>query len=96
MVIRPNRNISLKNGQRAIIKKKNADFLQIVSAPNEKKKEKKEQAIDPQIALFYEQLIKYVNVNRIDSVVSKFPDLKDRNKLRELVIKDIFTDAEKD
>jgi len=35
-------------------------------------------------------------VNRIDSVVSKFPDLKDRNKLKELVIKDILADAEKD
>jgi len=52
--------------------------------------------IDPEIAPFYEQLVKYVNVNRIDSVVSKFPDLKDRNKLKELVIKDILTDAEKD
>lgn len=35
-------------------------------------------------------------MNRIDSVVSKFPDLKDRNKLKELVIKDILADAEKD
>jgi hypothetical protein len=52
--------------------------------------------IDPEIAPFYEQLVKYVNVNRIDSVVSKFPDLKDRNKLKELVIKDVLTDAEKD
>jgi len=52
--------------------------------------------IDAEIAPFYEQLVKYVNVNRIDSVVSKFPDLKDRNKLKDLVIKDILTDAEKD
>jgi hypothetical protein len=29
-------------------------------------------------------------------VVSKFPDLKDRNKLKELVVKDILSDAEKD
>lgn len=29
-------------------------------------------------------------------MVSKFPDLKDRNKLKELTIKDILTDAEKD
>jgi len=37
-----------------------------------------------------------VNVNRVDSVVSKYPDLKDRNKLKDLVLKDILTDAEKD
>ncbi len=96
MVIRPNKNISLKTGQRVIIKKKNADFVEIVSQPNEKKKEKKEQQIEPQIAPYLEVLVRYVNVNRIDSVVSKFPDLKDRSKLRELVIKDILTDAEKD
>lgn len=47
MVIRPNKNISLKTGQRVIIKKKNADFVEIVSQPNEKKKEKKEQQIEP-------------------------------------------------
>ena len=35
-------------------------------------------------------------MNRIDSVVSKFPDLKDRNKLKDLVLKDIIGDAEKD
>lgn len=29
-------------------------------------------------------------------MVSKFPDLKDRNKLKDLVTKDIMTDAEKD
>jgi len=29
-------------------------------------------------------------------VISKFPDLKDRNKLKDLVTKDITTDAEKD
>lgn len=35
-------------------------------------------------------------MNRIDSVVSKFPDLKDRNKLKDLVVKDVISDAEKD
>lgn len=29
-------------------------------------------------------------------MVSKYPDLKDRNKLKDLVTKDITTDAEKD
>lgn len=38
----------------------------------------------------------YLNFNRIESVVSKFPDLKDRNKLKQEVVKDIMTDAEKD
>ena len=40
-----------------------------------------------------EELLKYLNTNRVDSVVSKFPDLKERNKLRDLVVKDILTDA---
>jgi len=39
------------------------------------------------------ELAKYLNVNRISSVVSKYPDLKDRNKLRELIINDIWADA---
>ena len=47
MVIRPNKNKSLTTGQRVIIKKKNADFVEIVSQPNDKKKEKKEQQVDP-------------------------------------------------
>lgn len=32
----------------------------------------------------------------MDSCFSKFPDLKDRNKAKEIVLKDILTDAEKD
>lgn len=35
-------------------------------------------------------------MNRVASVVSKYPDLKDRNKLRELVYEDILKDVEKD
>lgn len=35
-------------------------------------------------------------MNRIDSVVSKYPDVKDRNKLKIEVVKDILTDAGKD
>lgn len=41
-------------------------------------------------------MAKYSNVNRVASVVSKYPDLKDRNKLRELVYEDILKDVEKD
>ena len=52
--------------------------------------------MDPEIAPFMAELLKYVNFNRIESAVSKFPDLKDRNKLREIVIEDLFKDAEKD
>jgi hypothetical protein len=38
----------------------------------------------------------YLNFNRISSVVSKFPDLKDRSKLKNEIVKDIQTDAVKD
>ena len=62
----------------------------------DKKKEKKIQAVDPEIAPYLEELLKYLNFNRIDSVVSKFPDLKDRNKLKDLICKDILSDAEKE
>jgi Rnl2 family RNA ligase len=97
MVIRPNKNVKNENNDRVIIKKKNQEFLEKVAEPKEgKKKEKKEQQVDPEIAPFLEELLKYLNVNRIESVVSKFPELKDRNKLKELVLKDILTDAEKD
>lgn len=97
MVIRPNKNLKLPTDARVIIKKKNAEFLEKVAEPNPKKKgDKKEKAVDPKIAPLLEELLKYLNFNRIDSVVSKFPDLKDRNKLKDLVSKDIITDAEKD
>jgi hypothetical protein len=49
--------------------------------------------VDPALSPFLDELTKYLNVNRIDSVVSKYPDLKDRNKLREEVTKDILSDA---
>ncbi len=38
----------------------------------------------------------YLNDNRVESVLSKFPDLKDRNKLKQEIIKDIMSDANKD
>lgn len=97
MVIRPNKCLRNENNDRVIIKKKNKEFLETVSKPNENKnKGKGEKQIDPEIALFLDPLLTYLNVNRIESVVSKFPDLKDRNKLKELVVKDILGDAEKD
>jgi hypothetical protein len=49
--------------------------------------------LDPEIAQFVDELLKYVNVNRVNSVVSKYPDLKDRNKLKELVVEDVLKDA---
>jgi hypothetical protein len=48
------------------------------------------------LAGYLEELAKYVNVNRINSVVSKYPDLKDRSKLRGLIIDDILVDVNKD
>lgn len=51
MVIRPNRSVRNKNGDRVIIKKKNQDFLEKVNEPAEaKKKEKKDHQADPEIA----------------------------------------------
>ena len=38
----------------------------------------------------------YLNFNRISSVVSKFPNLMDRSKLKNEIVKDIRTDAAKD
>jgi Rnl2 family RNA ligase len=95
MVIRPNHDVRLGNGARVVIKKKNQEFLEKASEPSVKK-EKKEKKVDPEIEGFLEELLKYLNANRIDSVVSKYPDLKDRNKLKDLIIKDILSDAEKD
>jgi hypothetical protein len=96
MVIRPNHNLKTPNCERVILKKKNKEFVEKASEPNPAKKDKKEKTIDPEIAPVLEELLKYINYNRIDSLYSKFPDLKDRNKAKELVVKDILTDAEKD
>ena len=52
--------------------------------------------MDPELVPFIQPLEIYLNFNRIESVVSKFPDLKDRNKLKQEIVKDIMTDAEKD
>lgn len=52
--------------------------------------------MDPEIVPYLEELSKYLNFNRVESVVSKFPDEKNRGKLKQSVIKDILTDAGKD
>ncbi len=52
--------------------------------------------MDPEVAPFVEFLAPYVNFNRIESVTSKFPDLKDRRKLKDEVTKDALSDAVKD
>ena len=94
MVLRPNTNRSSQKFQeRIILKKKNAEFAEITSKPKEEKKKKEEKPLDPEIAQFVDPLDAYLNFNRIESVVSKFPDLKDRNKLKQEVVKDIMTDA---
>lgn len=51
---------------------------------------------DPILGEYLEELVQYINVNRIDSAVSKHPNLKDKSKLRELVINDILVDVDKD
>jgi len=48
------------------------------------------------LAPYLEKLAIYLNFNRIESVTSKFPDVKDRNKIKLEVCKDIYTDVEKD
>lgn len=52
--------------------------------------------MDPELVPYVDKLSMYLNKNRIESVLSKFPDLKDRNKIKTLVQDDILTDAEKD
>lgn len=41
MVLRPNTNISSKRHERVILKKKNAEFLEVASKPKEGKEKKK-------------------------------------------------------
>lgn len=94
MVIRPNKNLKTPLNERVIIKKKNKEFMEKASEPNPaNKKEKKAKVLDPEVAQHLDELVKYANLNRVASVVSKYPDLKDRNKLRELVSEDILKDA---
>jgi hypothetical protein len=42
---------------------------------------------------FLDVLAPYINLNRIESVTSKYPDLKDRNKLKQEVVNDVLKDA---
>lgn len=95
-VIRPNKNLKYANNERVILKKKNTEFEELAKAPSNKPKQEKDKTVDPEVLGFVEALEVYLNNNRIDSVVSKFPDLKDRNKLKQEVIKDIMGDAAKD
>ena len=60
------------------------------------KKEKAEKKVDPEVAPFIDFLDPYINNNRVESVVSKFPDVKDRNKIKQEIMKDVMTDAVKD
>ena len=52
--------------------------------------------MDPQLLPFIEALTQYLNINRIESAISKFPDTKDRNKIKTEVARDIYADAHKD
>jgi hypothetical protein len=38
--------------------------------------------VDPQLLPYIEGLTPYLNINRIESAISKFPDTKDRNKIK--------------
>jgi len=83
MVLRPNETF-FEEDQRVILKKKNAEFqekgpAEVVAKKGGKKEEKE---LPAEIAAPVDFLSAYVNKNRIESVLSKFPDVKDRNKLK--------------
>ncbi len=78
------------------MKKKNAEFLEVASAPKNKQKEKVEKKMDPKVEEEMVVLEKYVNMNRIESAVSKFPDEKNRGKLKKVIMQDILDDLKKD
>lgn len=64
MVIRPNKNLRTANNERVMIKKKNEEFSEMVKQPN-KRKEKVEKGLDPELAPYIEALEPYINNNRI-------------------------------
>jgi hypothetical protein len=43
-----------------------------------------------------EYLKTFVNANRIESAISKFPDFQDQIQLKTIVIEDVFSDVEKE
>lgn len=98
-VLRPNHSLKFKNNERVMLKKKNQEFEEKAKAPSNQAKakvEKGEKPIDPEVTPFIEALQVYLNFNRIESVISKFPDVKNRKVLKEEVMKDIMSDAAKD
>ena len=95
-VLRPNKTIFFSDHTRVMLKKKNQEFQEIATKAAPKKAPKKEKEVDPAVVPYIEFLQAYLNINRVESVVSKFPDLKDRNKLKTEIINDIWEDAVKD
>ena len=96
MVLRPNKTIFIDD-ERVILKKKNAEFLE--KAPVEGKKgpaKKEEKEVAPELVEPLNSLSLYLNDNRVESALSKFPGVKDRNKLKKEILEDIVKDAEKD
>jgi hypothetical protein len=43
-----------------------------------------------------EYLKPFVNANRIESAISKYPDFQDQIQLKTIVIEDVFADVEKE
>jgi hypothetical protein len=43
-----------------------------------------------------EYLITFVNANRIESAISKYPDFQDQSQLKTIVIEDVFADVAKE
>jgi Rnl2 family RNA ligase len=97
MVLRPNETF-FEEDQRIMLKKKNAEFQEKAPVEPAAKKagKKEEKELPPEIAAPVDFLSAYLNKNRVESVLSKFPDVKDRNKLKKEIYDDMIKDAEKD
>ena len=80
IVIRPMRDFTLKNGARAILKKKNLEFMEKMGVKVKPRKEEIRKFPD---------IINYINENRYNNVYSKFPNDVSIGQLGKALMEDV-------
>ncbi|KAL0478194.1 RNA ligase [Acrasis kona] len=89
VVIKPNINLFLSNGDRVVIKKKNEKFLEITK-PNKDSKQDEDVVLNKKTNGLWSELKMYVTMNRMKSTVSKMGCHADEHSLVEEFENDVL------
>ncbi|KAL0482291.1 RNA ligase [Acrasis kona] len=96
VVIKPISNLWIKSGSRVVIKKKNKKFLEETKPVKvEKVKVNEDQMLLEKTNGVWKDIKNYINMNRLNSVVSKLGDV-DRNIISKAFEADVIEDFSKD